>query len=292
MKKARQPWYRRFCRNSSSQTVCYCYRAYYGLCVLIKDIGRRIPLQLQCSYQGQQGDVSQSVHGNYKTGFWGGQNLTAVEGNISVYQVNPVSRITGEMRAEFWRTWGRGFDKKRAWLEAGGGTFQYVRGNYKSSEKGDKPDDWSNKTSLYIIWLVMFSILERLMLDAACNLVFKGSKYCVKSSQLVVVWYIDRKLEYFIEYLWVPLFSDIANYKKEIRIIVKYNGRGDVVMHCHHQCIFHSWRNAFLHQSIHKIKSGVSLQCARFILVHTTHYLRLEKPAILLATHKRLPRIL
>ena len=39
-------------------------RAYYGLCVLIiKDIGRRLPLQLQqCSYQGQQGDVSQSVH--------------------------------------------------------------------------------------------------------------------------------------------------------------------------------------------------------------------------------------
>ena len=34
---------------------------YYELCVLIKDIGRRLPLQLQCSYQGQQGDVSQSV---------------------------------------------------------------------------------------------------------------------------------------------------------------------------------------------------------------------------------------
>ena len=30
-------------------------------CVFIKDIGRRLPLQLQCSYQGQQGDVSQSV---------------------------------------------------------------------------------------------------------------------------------------------------------------------------------------------------------------------------------------
>ena len=44
---------------------------------------------------------------------------------------------------------------------------------------------------------------------------------------------MDRKLEYFIEYLFVvkPLFSDIANYKKEIRI-VKYNRRGDVVMHC------------------------------------------------------------
>ena len=55
----------------------YSDRAYYGLCVLIKDIGRRPPSQLQCSYQGQQGDVSQSVRGNYKTRFWGGQNLTA-----------------------------------------------------------------------------------------------------------------------------------------------------------------------------------------------------------------------
>ena len=33
-------------------------------CVLIKDIGRRLPLQLQCSYQGQQDDFSQSVRGN------------------------------------------------------------------------------------------------------------------------------------------------------------------------------------------------------------------------------------
>ena len=42
---------------------------------------------------------------------------------------------------------------------------------------------------------------------------------------------MDRKLEYFIECLYLPLFSDIANYKKDIRI-VKYNRRGDVVMHC------------------------------------------------------------
>ena len=34
----------------------------YWVCVLIKDIGRRLPLELQCSlYQGQQGDVIQSV---------------------------------------------------------------------------------------------------------------------------------------------------------------------------------------------------------------------------------------
>ena len=49
--------------------VWYSDRAYYGLCVLIKDIGRRLPLQLQCSYQGHQGDVSQSARGNCKTRF-------------------------------------------------------------------------------------------------------------------------------------------------------------------------------------------------------------------------------
>ena len=58
--------------------VWYYDRAYFGLCVLIKDTGRRLPLQLQqCSYQGQLGDVRQSVRGNYKTRFWEGQNLTA-----------------------------------------------------------------------------------------------------------------------------------------------------------------------------------------------------------------------
>ena len=33
-------------------------------CALIKDTGRRLPLQLQCSYQRRQGNVSQSVLGN------------------------------------------------------------------------------------------------------------------------------------------------------------------------------------------------------------------------------------
>ena len=41
-------------------------RAYYWVCVLMKDIGWRLPLELHCSlYQGQQGD-NQSVRGNYK----------------------------------------------------------------------------------------------------------------------------------------------------------------------------------------------------------------------------------
>ena len=41
-------------------------RIFLGVCVLMKDIGRRLPLELQqCSlYQGQQGDVNQSVRGN------------------------------------------------------------------------------------------------------------------------------------------------------------------------------------------------------------------------------------
>ena len=58
--------------------VWYSDRAYYGLCVLIKDMGRRLPLQLQCSYQGQQGNVCQSVLRNHKTRFWGEQNLTTI----------------------------------------------------------------------------------------------------------------------------------------------------------------------------------------------------------------------
>ena len=97
---------------------------YYGLRVLIKDIGRRLPLQLQCSYQDQQGDARKSVRGNCKARFWGGQNLTAVEGNASVYQVNPVGRITGEGRVEVLSTWGAEFDQKGGgggWGGGGGG---------------------------------------------------------------------------------------------------------------------------------------------------------------------------
>ena len=41
-----------------------------------------------------------------------------MEGNSSVYQVNPVRQIAGEGRAEGLRTWGPDFDQKGA----GGGT--------------------------------------------------------------------------------------------------------------------------------------------------------------------------
>ena len=50
----------------------------------MKEIGRRLSLQLQCSYQGQQGGFSQYVRGNCKTRFRGGQILTAVEGHASL----------------------------------------------------------------------------------------------------------------------------------------------------------------------------------------------------------------
>ena len=73
-------------------------RAYYWVCVLIKDIGRRLPLELQCSlYQGQQGDASQSVRRNYMSRFRGGQNLTGVEENASSgYQVYAACHITSK----------------------------------------------------------------------------------------------------------------------------------------------------------------------------------------------------
>ena len=48
---------------------------------------------------------------------------TAVEGNASVYQVYPVSRTTGEGRAEFLRTWRPGFDQEGAGRGEGGGIY-------------------------------------------------------------------------------------------------------------------------------------------------------------------------
>ena len=55
-----------------------------------------------------------------------------MEGNASLYQVNPVSPITVEGRAEFLRTWGPGFDQEGAGGGGAGGAAQSVRGNYKS----------------------------------------------------------------------------------------------------------------------------------------------------------------
>ena len=74
--------------------------------VLIKNIGRRLPLELQCSlYQGQQVDVNRYVRGNYTLRFRGGQTLTALEGNASVYQVYPGSHITGKRSRLYVEDW-------------------------------------------------------------------------------------------------------------------------------------------------------------------------------------------
>ena len=54
-----------------------------------------------------------------------------MEGNASVYQVYPVSRITGEGRADNSRAWGPGFEQEGAGGGAGGAT-QSVRGNCES----------------------------------------------------------------------------------------------------------------------------------------------------------------
>ena len=130
--------------------VWYSDRAYCELCVVIRDIGRRLPLQLQCSYQGEQGVFNQSVRANYKPRFWGRQNLTAVEGNVSFYQVNPVSGITGEggggalqdVEAWFW--------SKASGVGGGRGTGgQFVRVSCKSFQ-GHKSDCFG-KCILYIL---------------------------------------------------------------------------------------------------------------------------------------------
>ena len=43
-----------------------------------------------------------------------------MEGNASVHQVNPVSRIAGEGRAEFLRAWGPDFDRTGSGRGEGG----------------------------------------------------------------------------------------------------------------------------------------------------------------------------
>ena len=45
--------------------------------------------------------------------------MTAVEENASVYQAYPVSRITGEGRAEILRAWGLGFEQEGEMLDSG-----------------------------------------------------------------------------------------------------------------------------------------------------------------------------
>ena len=72
-----------FRRNSYLGAVCHSPIARITLCVLTKYISRRLTLELQRSlYQGQQGDVNQSVSAETvkPVCFRGGKNLTAVRG--------------------------------------------------------------------------------------------------------------------------------------------------------------------------------------------------------------------
>ena len=56
--------------------------------------------------------------------------MTAVEGNAPVYQVYPVSRMTGEGRAEFSRAWVSGIQKKTAGGGNGPGNSICARKQY------------------------------------------------------------------------------------------------------------------------------------------------------------------
>ena len=142
------------------------------MCVLIKDIGRRLPLELQCSlYQVGDSPWNYSVActrsatplgttqvgdspWNYsvactrvnrvmlvslcaetiKPVFEGGKNLTAVGGNASVYQVYPVSSIPGEGSADFSRAWGPEFEQEGA---GGGGGGEGETGGATPSVRGN-----------------------------------------------------------------------------------------------------------------------------------------------------------
>ena len=55
-----------------------------------------------------------------------------MEGNASVHQVYPVSRITGEGRADLLRAWGSALNKREQW--GTGRVTTSARGNYKSFE--------------------------------------------------------------------------------------------------------------------------------------------------------------
>ena len=67
-----------------------------------------------------------------------------MEGNVSVYQVNPVSRITGEGTAEFLRTPGADFDQKEG-REGTGWAALFVRVNIISFWWGMRGGMWRGR---------------------------------------------------------------------------------------------------------------------------------------------------
>ena len=74
-------------------------------------------------HQGEQSYVRQSLRGNYRTCFRGGQNImTAVVGNAPICQVYPVYGITGDGRAQLFQIVG-------AWVLSRGRGAREVGGN-------------------------------------------------------------------------------------------------------------------------------------------------------------------
>ena len=73
-----------------------------------------------------------------------------MEGNASVYQVYPVSRVAGEGKVEVLRAWGNGSEQEGAGGGGKGGATQYMRGNYKS----DKSDGFGRNAQVYHVYPV------------------------------------------------------------------------------------------------------------------------------------------
>ena len=110
--------------------VWYSDRAYYWVRVLIEDIGRRLPLELLCSlYQGQQGDVSHSVHGNLQNPFLRGTKPDSCGRKcISFASVSCKSHnrcgedgVFKGVKAEVWKDEWLEKKGRAGWREAGAG---------------------------------------------------------------------------------------------------------------------------------------------------------------------------
>ena len=78
--------------------------------------------------------------------------MTSVEGNASVYQVYPVSRITCEGRAELIRAWGPGFEQEGAGGEDEGVNSICAWKLYIISE--DKSDGFGRNAPVYHVYPV------------------------------------------------------------------------------------------------------------------------------------------
>ena len=74
-----------------------------------------------------------------------------MEGNASVYKVYPVSRITGEGRAAFLRSWGAGCEQEGA---GGGGDNSICVRKLKILE-GDISDGCERNASVYHAYYIL-----------------------------------------------------------------------------------------------------------------------------------------